>query len=710
VNATQNTNITTATNDAQAAFAQANATVGGLITANARITVSEGVDVGQNTRMSIIEGVDATQNTNITIATNAGQSAFAQANATAGGLITANARITVVEGVNTDQNTNITIATNAATASFAQANATAGGLTSANTRLSIIEGVDLDQNTRITAADAKAQAAFNAANNASGGGEVIDSYARTTANTATSNITILQGVDTTQNTNITTATNAATASFAQANATAGGLITANARITVSEGVDATQNTDITTANNAAQAAFALANNNLININNLGDAVALVSATEITQNTRLSIIEGVDVTQNTRLSIIEGVDTTQNTRLDIIEGVNTTQNTNITNIDAKAQAAFNAANSASGGGGEVIDSYARTTANSKFNSTGGTISGSVVISNDLTVNGNVSFIGNVTSVTVTGNSGQFFGYAANGFQALYSGIPTGYLLEPQIVQQSTANFDGYAGINIQNINNGQQSSGDYFITADNGSPLEGYLDLGLAGSTYNYNIHPGFNLIKPNDGYLIVSGNTATNRGNLILGTVLSDDIIFAAHGINTENEVMRITSSNTVLIKGISESASKSSGALQVVGGIGAGGSIYALNIVANVIPLQASHASNTTVGYLGVPQSPLSPMTGNYTLVISDSGEHLYMVPNANTYNVFIPSNASVPFPVGTAIVTVLNATFTSNVVPTTGVTLRAAGNTSGANAARTLGSYSMSSLLKVENDVWYISGSGVT
>jgi hypothetical protein len=222
-----------------------------------------------------------------------------------------------------------------------------------------------------------------------------------------------------------------------------------------------------------------------------------------------------------------------------QGVDATQNTNIIAIDAKAQAAFNAANSASAGG-EVIDSYARTTANSKFNSTGGTVSGNVIISNDLTVNGNVSFIGNVTSGTVTGNTGRFF--------------------------------------------------------------------------------------------------------------------------------------------------------------------------DLAANVLTLTASTASNTSVGYLGVPQSRLSPMTGNYTLVIGDSGEHLYMVPNANTYNVFIPTNASVPFPVGTAIVTVLNAAFTSNVVPTTGVTLRTAGNTSGANIARTLGSYSMASLLKVENDVWFISGAGVT
>jgi hypothetical protein len=80
VDTTQNTNITTATNAAQAAFAQANATAGGLISANSRLTITEGVDVGQNTRMSIIEGVDTWQNTQITAISSLAQGAFARAN------------------------------------------------------------------------------------------------------------------------------------------------------------------------------------------------------------------------------------------------------------------------------------------------------------------------------------------------------------------------------------------------------------------------------------------------------------------------------------------------------------------------------------------------------------------------------------------------------------------------------------------------------
>lgn len=118
VDTTQNTNITTATNAAQAAFAQANATAGGLISANSRLTIAEGVDVGQNTRMSIIEGVDTTQNTRITIVE---------------GVDTAqNSRMTIIEGVDTWQNTQITAASALAQGAFARANSGARA-TSSNT-------------------------------------------------------------------------------------------------------------------------------------------------------------------------------------------------------------------------------------------------------------------------------------------------------------------------------------------------------------------------------------------------------------------------------------------------------------------------------------------------------------------------------------------------------------------------------------------------
>jgi hypothetical protein len=319
-------------------------------TQNTRMSIIEGVDTDQNTRMTIIEGVDTTQNTNITIATNAGQGAFDQANNTAGGLTSANARLTIIEGVDTTQNTNITIATNAAQSAFAQANNTAGGLTSANTRLTIIEGVDTDQNTRMTII------------------EGVNSGQNT-------RMSIIEGIDVTQNTNITIATNAGQGAFDQANNTAGGLTSANARLTIIEGVDLDQNTRITAADAKAQAAFNAANTGGGGGSGADqyarDTANLAIGIDVTQNTRLTIIEGVNTDQNTRITISEGVNTDQNTRITISEGVNTDQNTRIT-------AAFDRANLS-------------------ITTSGGTISGSLNVTQNLSVTGNLSVLGTTTSI-------------------------------------------------------------------------------------------------------------------------------------------------------------------------------------------------------------------------------------------------------------------------------------------------------------------------
>jgi len=184
-----------------------------------------------------------------------------------------------------------------------------------------------------------------------------DSYARTTANNATNNIVILQGVNVDQNTRITISE--------------GVDVGQNTRMSIIEGVDTTQNTNITIATNAATAAFEQANATAGGLTTANSRITIAEGVDLAQNTRMDIIDGVNTTQNTRITISEGVDVGQNTRMDIIDGVNTTQNTNITNVDTKAQAAFNKANDAftlantanaaasSGGGGGSLTSFTTT---------------------------------------------------------------------------------------------------------------------------------------------------------------------------------------------------------------------------------------------------------------------------------------------------------------------------------------------------------------
>ena len=209
--------------------------------------------------------------------------------------------------------------------------------------------------------------------------------------------------------------------------------------------------------------------------------------------------------------------------------------------SQANSAFNAANNASS-----FANGAFTKANSsvQLNATSQTITGNVNISGSLSVTGNVSITGNVTQIS--GNSGQFFGNTA-GFGALYAGIATGYLLEPQIVTQITSNYNGYSGgINMQNINSGSNASSDLFISADNGTLYDGFSDFGLGSSSYAYS---GYTLIGPNDGYWIVTGNTITNGGNMIMSTGYNNDIIFAQGGTNTGNEVARFKYNTGLVFK-----------------------------------------------------------------------------------------------------------------------------------------------------------------
>jgi hypothetical protein len=209
----------------------------------------------------------------------------------------------------------------------------------------------------------------------------------------------------------------------------------------------------------------------------------------------------------------------------------------------------------------------------------TTGGDATINGNLTVTGNITYTGNVTSVTVTGNSGQFFGNGS-GFGALYAGISSGYLVEPQMITQFTSNFNGYSGVNHQNINPGSQASSDIYITADNGTALDGYVDIGMGSSTYNY---PGYGIIGPNDAYIYAAGNTTTGGGDLIVGTYLNNDVVFVTNGLMPNNEVMRITAGNVVRISGNTVSNSATSGALTVAGGVGVSGTVT----VANTVVLQ---------------------------------------------------------------------------------------------------------------------------
>jgi hypothetical protein len=108
-------------------------------------------------------------------------------------------------------------------------------------------------------------------------------------------------------------------------------------------------------------------------------------------------------------------------------------------------------------------------------------------------------------------------------------------------------------------------------------------------------------------------------------------------------------------------------------------------------------------VGFKTIPQNV---QTGSYTLVLADSGKHIYRGSgSAATWT--IPANGSVAYPVGTAL-TFINYSATSVSIAITTDTMRL--SPAGTTGTRTLAQYGSATAVKVDSTNWIISGSGLT
>jgi hypothetical protein len=310
-----------------------------------------------------------------------------------------------------------------------------------------------------------------------------DSYARTTANTATNNITILQGVNADQNTRITISE--------------GVDLGQNTRMSIIEGVDTTQNTNITIATNAATAAFAQANATAGGLTTANSRITIAEGVDLAQNTRMDIIDGVNTTQNTRITISEGVDVGQNTRMDIIDGVNTTQNTNITNVDTKAQAAFNRAN----------DAYTlANTANAAASSGGGSLTSFTTTIDTFTGNGSQTTFNlsvtpdseNSTFVFLNGVYQEKSTYSVSGSSLILTDVATanddievttvsGSIMNVSPSAYSTRIYQGNGSTNTFTISSGHTAN--TIMVFNNGVCQFPVDDYTVSGTTLTYVLTP-----------------------------------------------------------------------------------------------------------------------------------------------------------------------------------------------------------------------------
>jgi hypothetical protein len=112
------------------------------------------------------------------------------------------------------------------------------------------------------------------------------------------------------------------------------------------------------------------------------------------------------------------------------------------------------------------------------------------------------------------------------------------------------------------------------------------------------------------------------------------------------------------------------------------------------------------SVGFKNIPQNSQSAA---YTLVIGDAGKHIYH-PSADTTarTWTIPANASVAYPIGTAVTFVNDTSAGVITIAITTDTLVLAG--AGTTGSRTLAANGVATAIKVTSTRWIISGAGLT
>lgn len=112
------------------------------------------------------------------------------------------------------------------------------------------------------------------------------------------------------------------------------------------------------------------------------------------------------------------------------------------------------------------------------------------------------------------------------------VGNNYTILPNVVGQFTGNSTSYIQVNLENQT--ASGSGDFVVTANDGSDTDHFIDMGINGSTYS---DAAFSATKAHDGYLYIS-SSGTGKGNLAIGTTnATGKVNFVVGGLETANIV-----------------------------------------------------------------------------------------------------------------------------------------------------------------------------
>lgn len=311
----------------------------------------------------------------------------------------------------------------------------------------------------------------------------------------------------------------------------------------------------------------------------------------------------------------------------------------------------------------------------------------------------------TSITVTGGDYTLAGSELNRIAYKFVGTLSSdvHVIVPSTIQQYW-------------INNATTGSFNFFIQTASGTPTQ--VNQGAKGIYYC----DGTNMVLGSDPTslttpIVISdggtGATTASGARLNLGiTLFADAIVTATTGASVRatigaaasganNDITSLSGLTTPLsIAQGGTSATTAAGARSALGAAASGANtdITALDQDVSVTPTGTIGAD--TIGYRGIPQNS---QTGAYTLILADAGKQV-----SNTTGGFvIPANASVPFPIGTAIVLYNDSGSPQNVSITSDTLRQAATSNTG---TRALAGYGIATVIKVASTTWVISGTGVS
>jgi hypothetical protein len=190
-----------------------------------------------------------------------------------------------------------------------------------------------------------------------------------------------------------------------------------------------------------------------------------------------------------------------------------------------------------------------------------------------------------------------------------------------------------------------------------------------------------------------------------------------ASSINADNGVVSGSAGVKTTADTSGELALQSNGVTQLTVtssgvSLATGGSLVGTTATQTLTNKTISGADNTltvdgtnAVGFRAIPQNSQSAA---YTLVLADSGKHIFHPAADNNARTFtIPANSSVAYPIGTAI-TFINMAAANVTIAITSDTLTL--SPAGTAGSRTLATNGSATCIKIAATQWLISGSGLT